>query len=82
MPVVVAVVLFTVMMIWKRGRAVLGELFARKARPIDEFLADVESKCHARVPGIAVFLTGHVRWEVQGETVFGPFDTPSPASTL
>jgi KUP system potassium uptake protein len=56
-PMLVAVVLFALMITWKRGRALLSESFKRAARPLDAFLRDLEERCRARVPGTAVFLT-------------------------
>jgi KUP system potassium uptake protein len=56
-PIMVAVVLFTLMVIWKRGRALLAESFKRAAPPLDAFLQGLDERCRARVPGTAVFLT-------------------------
>lgn len=56
-PMVVAVVLFFVMVVWKRGRAFYVEAISKRVPPFDAFLAEVDSKCAARVPGTAVFLT-------------------------
>jgi KUP system potassium uptake protein len=56
-PMVVGVVFFVVMVVWKRGRAILGESLSKKASKLDAFLEDVDARVRARVPGTAVFLT-------------------------
>ncbi|MBI5536246.1 MAG: potassium transporter Kup [Deltaproteobacteria bacterium] len=56
-PVIIAVVIFVVMIIWKRGRALLALSLADRRRPVDEFLADLDQLCAVRVPGTSVFLT-------------------------
>jgi KUP system potassium uptake protein len=68
-PIVIAIGLFMVMRIWKRGRALLALHFAKASRPLDEFLEALHAKEYtatngsrfpvARVPGVAVFLTGN-----------------------
>ena len=56
-PMVVAVVLFFLMVVWKRGRAFFSEAISKRLPPLDTFLAELETTCRARVPGTAVFLT-------------------------
>jgi KUP system potassium uptake protein len=56
-PILIAVLLFALMITWKRGRAFLAESFRRAARPLDAFLRELDARCRARVPGTAVFLT-------------------------
>jgi KUP system potassium uptake protein len=56
-PLVVAVVVFTVMVTWKRGRALLSERVAADSLPMSLFLADIESSKPHRVAGTAVFLS-------------------------
>jgi KUP system potassium uptake protein len=68
-PIVIAIFLFMVMRIWKRGRALLALHFAKAARPLDGFLEALHSQFYTdvdgsqfqilRVPGVAVFLTGN-----------------------
>jgi len=58
-PMALGVVLFTLMLTWKRGRALLMQRLAEGTMPISLFLDGVEqSKVH-RVPGTAVFMTGN-----------------------
>ncbi|HEX8849310.1 MAG TPA: potassium transporter Kup [Gemmatimonadaceae bacterium] len=56
-PLVIAIVIFTLMSTWKRGRALLGELLQRGSLPLNLFLEDVERRRPPRVPGTAVFMT-------------------------
>ncbi|HEX2779035.1 MAG TPA: potassium transporter Kup [Gemmatimonadaceae bacterium] len=56
-PLVIAIVIFTLMSTWKRGRQLLGELLARGSLPLNLFLEDVERRRPPRVPGTAVFMT-------------------------
>ncbi|HEY5090049.1 MAG TPA: potassium uptake protein [Polyangia bacterium] len=56
-PILVAVAIFTVMLTWKRGRALLAERIAADSLPLGVFLADIETTKPYRVPGCAVFLS-------------------------
>jgi KUP system potassium uptake protein len=56
-PMLVGVLFFSLMIIWKRGRAFLAQYFHDTSPPLDAFLADLDDKVKARVPGTAVFLT-------------------------
>jgi KUP system potassium uptake protein len=56
-PLVVAASVFTVMVTWKRGRALLAERSAADTLPLALFLADIELTKPYRVPGTAVFLS-------------------------
>ena len=56
-PLVIALVIFTLMSTWKRGRALLGEMLQRGSLPLNLFLEDVERRRPPRVPGTAVFMT-------------------------
>ncbi|WP_438030300.1 potassium transporter Kup [Sorangium sp. So ce233] len=56
-PVVIAAVLFAMMVIWKRGRALLVERFARAVPSVEAFVRGLDASCRARVPGTAVFLS-------------------------
>jgi KUP system potassium uptake protein len=56
-PLVVAVGVFTVMITWKRGRALLDKRISSETLPLDAFVADVEVTKPHRVAGTAVFLT-------------------------
>ncbi|WP_437682947.1 potassium transporter Kup [Sorangium sp. So ce131] len=56
-PLVIAAVLFTLMVVWKRGRALLVERFTRAAPSVEGFARGLDARCRARVPGTAVFLS-------------------------
>jgi KUP system potassium uptake protein len=56
-PLVIAVVLYTMMTTWKRGRAVLRDMLVEASLPIKVFLDDVKRRKPQRVPGTAVFMT-------------------------
>jgi KUP system potassium uptake protein len=56
-PLVVAAIVFTVMVTWKRGRMLLSERITAESLPMALFLADIESSKPHRVPGTAVFLS-------------------------
>jgi KUP system potassium uptake protein len=56
-PLLVAVGVFTVMITWKRGRALLDKRISSEVLPIEVFVADVEVSKPHRVAGTAVFLT-------------------------
>lgn len=57
MPLLVGVVVFTLMMTWRRGRQLLADIQARDRQPLQEFMDQLESYPPARVPGTAVFMT-------------------------
>jgi KUP system potassium uptake protein len=56
-PLLVAGVVFTVMLTWKRGRALLDARISAETLPLSVFVADVEMTKPYRVPGTAVFLS-------------------------
>jgi KUP system potassium uptake protein len=56
-PIVVALVTFTVMATWKRGRELLRERLRELAIAVEPFLESVFKHPPARVPGTAIFLT-------------------------
>lgn len=67
-PIVVGMFIFFSMRVWKRGRALLGQYFAKAATPLDEFLDAVGRGSFVckdgivpllRTPGVAVFLTSN-----------------------
>jgi KUP system potassium uptake protein len=56
-PIVVAIVVFTVMVSWWRGRQLLAELRRRDALPLRQFVERLGPEKPARVPGTAIFMT-------------------------
>ena len=58
MPLAVAALVYSLMVIWEAGRAQLSVLLREAGLPEDVFLNDIRQTHPTRVPGIAVFLTG------------------------
>ena len=56
-PLVLALVIFTLMTTWNRGREAVQDLLRRGMLPIDMLLADIANQKTVRVPGLAVFMT-------------------------
>jgi KUP system potassium uptake protein len=62
-PVVVAVFILAVMLIWKRGRRLLWEYIRSHSPPLDQFIENVDAHAPIRTPGTGVYmcsLTGGV----------------------
>ncbi|OTG84453.1 potassium transporter Kup [Acinetobacter sp. ANC 5054] len=58
-PILIGAVLFTILMTWKDGRALVLNRLSRDALPIDLFIRSVSMGSETKfVPGDAVFLTG------------------------
>ncbi|MBX6321165.1 MAG: potassium transporter Kup [Rhodospirillaceae bacterium] len=58
-PIVFAVAVFLVISTWRQGRRLLFDLRYRDMQSISAFLKRVEQRPPARVPGMAVFMTGN-----------------------
>ncbi len=58
-PVAVGTVFFAVMVVWRRGRALLGEHLRARTMPLAEFRALLQGPGISRPPGGSIFLTGH-----------------------
>jgi KUP system potassium uptake protein len=56
-PIVVALLVFTVMSTWKRGRQIVQQGLREGSLAMDLFIEDIARRHLARVPGPAVFLT-------------------------
>lgn len=57
-PVVLGIVMFTLMMTWKRGREMVFDNLKKHAIPLEDFLASLFVSPPVRVAGTAVFLRG------------------------
>ena len=57
-PLAMGLVIFVLLMTWKRGRALLAASLRKDAMPIDLFLRSSSSSRIHRVPGTAIFMTG------------------------
>jgi KUP system potassium uptake protein len=58
-PIVVAIVVYTLMKTWSKGRNRLMAIVRENTLPMDLFLQDVARRKPVRVPGTAVFLTSN-----------------------
>lgn len=68
-PIFMAVGIYFIMHVWKRGRGLLGQYFVNASKPLDKFLDGIERGIYTsskgvdnkviRVPGVAVFLTSN-----------------------
>ncbi len=57
LPLVIALVLFTLMTTWKTGRSLVAGRIAERVLPLEDFLARIAAEPPARVAGTAVFMT-------------------------
>src|SRR5256712_1836638 len=57
-PLAIAIVLYFVMITWKRGREILSKRMMEKTVPLKLLLADLAAEPPVRVPGTAVFMYG------------------------
>ncbi len=58
-PLFLAALVFIVMTTWKKGRRILNERIQSEARPLEEFLEDMERRPPTRVLGTAIFMNGN-----------------------
>jgi KUP system potassium uptake protein len=56
-PVIVGLVFFTTMVMWRIGRTALADYTRAHSSRVDECLATVDQRVAARVPGTAIFLS-------------------------
>ena len=56
-PLLIATVVFTLMVTWKRGRAHLRSILVERSLPVEELLASLDRGKTVRVPGTAIFMT-------------------------
>jgi KUP system potassium uptake protein len=59
-PILVGAGFFLVMTNWKYGRRIYAEHIAAISPPLDTFIAQLEDKCRARIPGAGVFMSANV----------------------
>lgn len=59
-PLLLAGVVFLLMSTWRRGRTILNFRLRENLIPLDACLERLDEKPPARVPGIAVFMTGRI----------------------
>ncbi len=56
-PMLVGAAFFTVMVVWRVGRTALAAYTRSHSAPLDRFLATLDQRVAARVPGTAIFLS-------------------------
>ncbi|NUP11613.1 MAG: KUP/HAK/KT family potassium transporter [Polyangiaceae bacterium] len=56
-PLVVGVAFSIIMVVWARGRGLLGMYFRQRSEPTDRFLATLSERIATRLPGIGVVMT-------------------------
>ena len=56
-PLVVAILIFTLMTTWKRGRSIVTATLREGTLPMDLFSREMAKRPPTRVPGVAVFMT-------------------------
>ena len=57
-PLLLGLILFTIMLTWRRGRELVGENLKKHAIPLEGFLESLFLVPPTRVPGTAIFLRG------------------------
>src|SRR6185436_15741813 len=57
LPLVVAIVIFTLMTTWRTGRQIVAERLASRAVNIDDFFTSIDFLKPARVPGTAIYMS-------------------------
>jgi KUP system potassium uptake protein len=58
-PILVGIVVLVVMVDWRIGRQILAERIEAMSPPLSDFLATLDTQCHARVPGTSIFLSSN-----------------------
>ena len=55
-PLLVAIIVFTLLSTWKRGRLILSERLDERVEPLGQFLGEIAEHPPNRVPGTAIFM--------------------------
>ena len=55
-PLVIALIVFTLLTTWKRGRLILSERLDERVEPLGQFLGEITEHPPNRVPGTAIFM--------------------------
>jgi KUP system potassium uptake protein len=58
-PLAVGAIIFTIMTTWHKGRQILSTRMLEIILPLNDFLTTVRTKPPQRVPGVAVYMSGH-----------------------
>jgi KUP system potassium uptake protein len=57
LPFMVGVFFVIVMIVWRIGRGLLSKHYAKQALPLDDYLANLDDKIVARIPGTALMMS-------------------------
>ncbi|TPW31989.1 potassium transporter Kup [Pararhizobium mangrovi] len=60
-PIIVAILFFTIMSTWRRGRDLLTRRSNKESKTVEEVVQELADQEIARVPGTAIFLTSHLK---------------------
>lgn len=60
-PLLLAIVIFTIMTTWKRGRKILAQKLRTNVMPLDQFLQKIDEKRPYRNPGTAIYMASSLR---------------------
>jgi KUP system potassium uptake protein len=61
-PLVVGILIYTLMTTWNRGRQILSERMLEYIIPLTNFLENVRTTKPVRVPGVAIYMSGHPQY--------------------
>jgi KUP system potassium uptake protein len=61
-PITVGVLLFILFTTWNRGRKILSDRMISLIMPLEQFLEKVWDQHAFRVPGVAVYMSGHTKY--------------------
>lgn len=61
-PLVVGLAIYSLMTTWNRGRQILSARLLEMIQPLDKFLEGIWDDMAHRVPGIAVYMSGHKKY--------------------
>jgi KUP system potassium uptake protein len=61
-PLVVGAIIYTIMTTWHKGRQILSTRMLEIILPLNDFLTTVRTNPPQRVPGVAVYMSGHPQY--------------------
>ena len=61
-PLVVGAIIFTIMTTWHKGRQILSARMLEIILPLNDFLNQIRKTPPQRVPGVAVYMSGHPQY--------------------
>jgi KUP system potassium uptake protein len=61
-PLLIGLIIYTLMTTWNKGRQILSERMLEYIIPLTEFLEKVRTTKPVRVPGVAIYMSGHPQY--------------------